>query len=664
MAASSSAQDDPGNVGDGVLIEDASDTTVGGANAALGNVISANKGAGVEITGSTAIDNVLLNNTIGLTADGISVLGNADDGVAIFSANNVVGPGNVISANLRGVLITGATATGNLVTGNRIGTDMTGQADLGNAREGVLIQNAPGNSVVGNGSGSQVISGNNDGVSIIGATASGNIVQGNLIGTNIAGTANLGNSLSGILIDSASGNTVGGTTAAVRNLISANNDGLTITGATATNNLVQGNFIGTDITGQLPLPNEIDGLLITQGASSNSIGGTATGAGNTIAFNNNNGVDMVGATTTGNAILSNLIFSNGLLGIDLGDDGVTQNHATATAGPNNFQNFPVITSLVSSGSHPVVAGTLNSPANASFLVQFFSNTVATASGYGQGATLIGSTTLLPGVTTFSVPLLGSLALGSLVSATATNLSTGDTSEFALDVVYQLTTQFSAAVYSASETDGAATITVTRSSSNSASSVTYAISGGTAVPGVNYTTTTGTLVFSPGQSSQSFSIPVIHDFQVTGPLTVDIALSSPTAGLLGTPSTAVLTINNTDQPGALEFNSPTMTVNAGATVANLTVVRVGAATGTVSVAYSTSPGTAVAGTDYTPVTGFVTFNTGETSKTFSVPILNSAAGSDKTFSVILSSPSGGATVGSPATVTLTIAPPGAQTHRSS
>ena len=145
-----------------------------------------------------------------------------------------------------------------------------------------------------------------------------------------------------------------------------------------------GNLIGTDITGRLPLGNEIHGVLINQGASNNSIGGTATGAGNTIAFNLDNGVDVVGLATTGNSIVSNLIFNNGLLGIDLGDDGVTLNHATATAGPNRFQNFPVITSVVSSGTSPIIGGTLNSVANTSFLVQFYANAVAPALGYGQG----------------------------------------------------------------------------------------------------------------------------------------------------------------------------------------------------------------------------------------------------------------------------------------
>ena len=86
------------------------------------------------------------------------------------------------------------------------------------------------------------------------------------------------------------------------------------------------------------------------------------------------------------------------------------------------------------------------------------------------------------------------------------------------------------------------------------------------------------------------------------MTVGLALSSPTAGVLGTPNTAVLTITDVDTPGALEFGSATMIVSPGATVANVTVLRVGGTVGTVSAAYATSAGTAVPGTDYTSVSG--------------------------------------------------------------
>ena len=103
---------------------------------------------------------------IGLTAGGKAVKGNLSDGVEIDSPQNTIGPGNVISGNLRGVNISGSDTIGTLVEGNLIGTDITGELDLGNATEGILIQNASDATIEGNATGSQVISGNNQGIVI------------------------------------------------------------------------------------------------------------------------------------------------------------------------------------------------------------------------------------------------------------------------------------------------------------------------------------------------------------------------------------------------------------------------------------------------------------------------------------------------------------------
>ena len=120
------------------------------------------------------------------------------------------------------------------------------------------------------------------------------------------------------------------------NLISANNWGVRLDGTTATENLVEGNLIGTDITGKAPLGNEVNGVIVSTDASENTIGGTVTGAGNTIAFNVAAGVSV--QLGTGDSILSNSIYSNGHLGIDLvapGDppSGVTPNAPGVRAGP-------------------------------------------------------------------------------------------------------------------------------------------------------------------------------------------------------------------------------------------------------------------------------------------------------------------------------------------
>ena len=98
----------PGNLGDGVWIDDAPDNQIGGPSSSDGNVISSNAGNGVNITGADAIGNTVANNIIGLTAAGTAVLGNDQAGVADTAPGTVIGPGNVISANLIGVSISGA----------------------------------------------------------------------------------------------------------------------------------------------------------------------------------------------------------------------------------------------------------------------------------------------------------------------------------------------------------------------------------------------------------------------------------------------------------------------------------------------------------------------------------------------------------------------------
>ena len=247
-AATSLATANPGNLADGVWIDDAPDNQVGGASSD-GNVISSNAGNGVEITGADALGNTVLNNIIGLTAAGTAVLGNDQAGVADTAPGTMIGPGNVISANLIGVLISGAAATDVMVTGNLIGTDSTGETDLGNAEQGVEIESASGDTVKGNGQGSQVISGNLVGVEIDGSTSTQNLVEGNFIGIDKAGTADRGNSNEGVLDRGGRRQHGRRKTAAALNVISANQWGIRIDGSTATGNFIEGNDVGTDSVG-------------------------------------------------------------------------------------------------------------------------------------------------------------------------------------------------------------------------------------------------------------------------------------------------------------------------------------------------------------------------------------------------------------------------------
>ena len=138
--------------------------------------------------------NVIEGNFIGTDVTGTADLGNSGPGIVLDGGidNRVVG--NVISRNLAGVVIQGATATGNVIEGNFIGTDITGTADLGNSGDGIVMERGS-NSVVGN-----VISNNlAAGINIFGAATSGNVIEGNFIGTDRTGRIALGQKNGGAL---------------------------------------------------------------------------------------------------------------------------------------------------------------------------------------------------------------------------------------------------------------------------------------------------------------------------------------------------------------------------------------------------------------------------------------------------------------------------------
>jgi Calx-beta domain len=550
---------DTGNRGDGVRIENAGDNRIGGSDDLQRNVIAANGissplpgsgGAGVRITGAGAARNVVLGNYIGLQADGKAVLGNALEGVRIENQanSNTVGPGNVISANLRGVLITGSNTSGNLIQGNLIGTDLDGAADKGNAREGVRIESA-GNSVVGDGNGSQVISGNNVGVAIVGASAASNVVAGNFIGTDVTGTLDLGNSLQGVLIENAPGSTIGGTAAGERNLVSANHWGIEIRGITATSNVIENNLIGTSLNGANPLGNEVDGVLIHQSASNNST------SFNTVAFNIRDGV-RIEDNSTGNAILTNSIFQNGVLGIDLvaptdPTTGLTPNDpGDVDSGPNNLQNSPTLTAVFPGTTGTTIQGTLQSAPNTTYTIQFFVNDGLNQSGQAEGKRFVGQITASTdssGLASFSADVLGQLTNDELVTATATD-PLGNTSEFSGPLApFSSKVQFLSPIFVVSQDAGLATVTVSRSSGVGTAAVSFATSDGTGTAGIDYLPAIGVLTFTPGVTVQTFTVTILANPLSTSDKTVHLTLSNPTGAQLGTISTADLLITKLPVP---------------------------------------------------------------------------------------------------------------------
>jgi len=109
-------------------------------------------------------------------------------------------------------------------------------------------------------------------------------------------------------------------------------------------------------------------------------------------------------------------------------------------------------------------------------------------------------------------------------------------------------------------------------------------------------------------------------------------------------------------GSLAFSNAQYTVNQSSASATITVSRTGGSLDAVGISYSTvSGGLAVAGTNYTAVSGNLSWANGDaSSKTFTVPILNpNIAGPNLSLNLQLSNPTGGATLGTLSTATLTI-----------
>ena len=409
-----------------------------------GSVIIECNYLGVDATGTT-----IMPNTYGVFIDGYY-------GPRARVGGTTLSQRNLISGNLKyGVYIRGAYSSRSnaVIQGNYIGTDPTGTLDWGNYMAGVVIQNSSDNLIGGTDGvtpggpctgACNVISGtgsfnypSNPGVHIYadaGKSAENNRVLGNFIGTDVTGTQAIPNG-SGVLVSGAN-NIVGGTTSTASNLLAYNNGhGVALWEATATGNQILGNRI---------VYNNFAGVYVASfGASNNIIGGTAPGAGNIIAYNGAGnhlgGVHLDSSTNTwgtGNAFIRNSIFDNEGLGINMGpyDDGVTPNDpGDGDTGPNNQQNYPILTEVIVSPPS-VVRGTLNSTPNTTFTLEFYTNPTCDPSGHGEGKTY--QPTTVPSVVTtdgsgnaaFEFTLVNLLTANDYVTVAATDPG-GNTSEF-------------------------------------------------------------------------------------------------------------------------------------------------------------------------------------------------------------------------------------------
>lgn len=201
--------------------------------------------------------------------------------------------------------------------------------------------------------------------------------------------------------------------------------------------------------------------------------------------------------------------------------------------------------------------------------------------------------------------------------------------------------------------GTATISVQRvGGDDGAVSVSYATSNGTAQSGADYQPRSGTLNWANGDDSpKSFQVPTVQDTAVESAETINVVLSNPTGGAgLGVPSAGTITIGDNDvsgTPGTLSFSVATFAGAEGG-AAQIVVRRTGGTTGQVSARLMTHDGTAIGGADFSHLDQVVTFGPGDAAnKTIPVAIVDDAVPEPvETLHVMLTAPTGGASLGDP------------------
>ena len=578
-----------------------------GSSTVRGLVINRFSNRGIVI--SSQGGNSIYGNFIGTDPTGTQARGNGA-GIGLFSPNNTIGGIvadrvnlNLISGNGgAGILVSGASANGNQIQGNYIGTDVTGTRPLLQS-VGVNISATGTNNIIG-GTDSRarnVISGNtNVGISMNSSTGgvNNNRVQGNYIGTDATGQFALGNGI-GVTLITSPDNLIGGTSSQARNIISGNVTGIR---TNTSGNTIKGNYIGLSAFGA-PLGNTQHGIsLESLNAALMSIGGTEPGAGNVIAHNGATGVAFQSVVFRRISVLSNSIYSNGLLGIDLSNNGVTPNDACdPDTGPNNLQNYPVLTSVITGTNSITIEGTLNSSPNSSYTLQFFSSQQCDPSGFGEGEVFLGSAV----VTTdgscnaiFSVTLPVAVPNGSFITSTATDsaLPLGNTSEFSACLVVGQPNATPSPTRTgtpptATRTATTALPTSTRTGTVVATSTVIASPTATnsATPLPPTATSTGAATATATPNSTSTALPITATRTATSVASTGTTIATATATATRTATTIPPTITRTTTGTVIPTGTATTTRTATRmSTASITSTRTGTTIATVTTTPSVVP----------------------------------------------------------------------------
>jgi hypothetical protein len=411
------------------------------------------RGYAVEVVGDR-------NKILGFTTDGPLHAAIHVEGIFQGSpaSGNVIGgtqpgEGNVVSGGSYGIRIA-APAEDNVVIGNTcIGSPNVGISVIGATQFGAFARNnriggrgaGEGNWVAANGKFGE--EGFPLGNQIEVWDADGTTVQGNIVGTTKDCMANypLDRGPGGIVVHSSRKtlvhkNLVSGMLHIGTNHYAGQRFGVGIlVQGTCVDTVVTANLVGTDALGVGAIPN-VTGIVVDPFTAfdlpiATTIGGANPTLGNTVAFSERVGL-TVHSLVHEVAIRGNKVFQNGELGIDLlsaSGGGVTPNDfGDLDDGANHLQNFPVLGRVYTTGGSLLVSGGLSSTPMTEFAIDLFDNQVCDPSGFGEGAVFLGSkvvTTDAQGRAAFQATFPTAVPAGHFITATATNLDLGETSEF-------------------------------------------------------------------------------------------------------------------------------------------------------------------------------------------------------------------------------------------
>lgn len=212
-------------------------------------------------------------------------------------------------------------------------------------------------------------------------------------------------------------------------------------------------------------------------------------------------------------------------------------------------------------------------------------------------------------------------------------------------------EFSSPAYSVRENVRFATLQIRRSGGLEGTiEARYKTTGLTATPGLDYTEVAGdtnTVTFQPGEVFRTISVEIIDDFLPEPNEYLAVSLTDPVGGAIGRQPVTTIEIVSDDTRISFASDAFVVNENSPGSRANITLTREGISSGPITVLFSTSDGTAVSGSDYTPVSIPVTFAPDETVKVVSVPLNDdSTVEGDETvdLSLELLSPSTEASIG--------------------